>query len=172
MTYKTVLIIHLYSLAINPDRELTHDNTTYSVFTRDITAGNHISWSDAQDMCISWGGNLATIKSKQIDTLLYYLTNINTHFATWIGLNDRDNEAGTDASEFVWVDGSDSTYRQFATTPEPEAHPRATMGNWDCVSFRYLRSPDFTLSNGWHDRRCDSTVFSYFCNKPGELIFT
>ena len=121
-------------------------------------------------MCISWGGNLATIKSKQIDTLLYFLTNINTHFGTWIGLNDINEEAGTDASSFVWVDGSDSTYRQFATSPESEAYPRATDENWDCVSFRYRRGSPFILSNGWHNRPCGmgSIVFSYFCNKPGE----
>ena len=86
-----------YSIAINPVRELIHDNTTYSVFTRDVTTGNQITWSDAQDICINWGGNLATIKSKQIDTLLYYLTDIySKHFATWIGLNDISVEATTE----------------------------------------------------------------------------
>ena len=98
---------------------------------------------------------------------MYYLTDINEYFATWIGLNDISDEAGTDASRFVWTDGSDSTYRQFATSPESQAYPRATGVNWDCVSFRYRRPPD-PLSNGWHDRRCGSTVFSYFCSKPGE----
>ena len=137
------------------------------MFTRDVTVGNQISWPDAQDICINWGGNLATIKSQQVDTLLYYLTDINVYYATWIGLNDRGVEANTDASSFVWVDGSDSTYRQFATTPESPVYPRATMGNWDCVSFRYRRPPA-PLSNGWHDRPCGSTVFSYFCSKPGE----
>ena len=83
----------------------------------------------------------ATIKSKQIDTLLYYLTDINVYFAAWIGLNDRSVEAGTDANSFVWVDGSDSTYRQFATSPESQAYPRATGDNWDCVGFRYRRPP-------------------------------
>ena len=96
---------------------------------------------------------------------MYYLTDINRYFATWIGLNDRSVEAGTDENSFVWEDGSDSTYRQFATSPESQAYPRAAG---DCVSFRYNRSPFSTLSNGWHDRRCGSTVFSYFCSKPGE----
>ena len=99
-----------------------------------------------------------------------YLTDINEYFATWIGLNDRSVEAGTDASSFVWADGSDSTYRQFATSPESQAYPRATGGNWDCVSFRYRRPPLNTLSDGWHDRPCDSTIFSYFCSKPGEAL--
>ena len=90
------------------------------------------------------------------------------HFATWIGLNDISVEAGTDASRFVWADGSDSTYRQFATSPESQAYPRAKGVNWDCVSFRYNRHPNYTLSDGWHDRPCGSTVFSYFCSKPGE----
>ena len=114
---------------------------------------------------MNWGGNLATIKSKQIDTLLSYLTDISTHSATWIGLNDISDEAGIDENSFVWADGSDSTYRQFATSPESQAYPRAAG---DCVSFRYNRSPFYTLSDGWHNRRCDSTVFSYFCSKPGE----
>ena len=58
------------------------------------------------------------------------------YFAAWIGLNDRSVEAGTDANSFVWVDGSDSTYRQFATSPESQAYPRATGENMGlcCVS--------------------------------------
>ncbi|KAI6661260.1 Macrophage mannose receptor 1-like isoform X3 [Oopsacas minuta] len=156
--------------AQDPVREITFNNSTFAIFTTIVGSNDtHISWTYARDVCKNWGGNLATIKSKQEDTLFYYLTNINEYFGSWIGLNDRGmgNEAGTDANSFRWEDGSDSTYRQFATTPEEEAYPRATNDNFDCVSFRYRRGQG--LSNGWHDRQCGdgSTVFSYFCQRPG-----
>ena len=69
---------------------------------------------------------------------MYYLTDINEYFATWIGLNDISDEAGTDASRFVWTDGSDSTYRQFATSPESQAYPRATGVNWGFICSCYV----------------------------------
>ena len=63
-----------------------------------------------------------------------YLTNIQTNIACWLGLNDRDNETGTNASVFVWVDGSNSTYRQFATALRPQTYPAASTDKNDCVS--------------------------------------
>ena len=122
---------------------------------------NIITWSSAQLECQQWGGNLATIDSKQIDSLLYYLTTETV--SCWIGLNDVATEAGTNASAFVWVDGSNSTYRQFDTVLNNE--PDDGMGTRDCVDFRYGYS---RASDGWDDRLCTAHIKCYFCRKPGK----
>ena len=116
----------------------------------------------AQLNCIDWEGNLITIDSKRTDSLLYYMT---SDYTCWIGLNDRDNEAGNNGSAFVWVDGSASTYRQWDTVynNEPDGN---TKPEYDCVSFRYLNG----ASNGWDDRNCNAHVSCYFCQKSGKYL--
>ena len=137
-------------------------NSTYGVFTADNVSDS--TWLSAQDSCASWSGNLATITSQQEDTLLYYLPDMDTYYSCWIGLNDRDNEAGADGSAFVWVDGSNSTYRQFSTTPFSQ--PNDTDGTKDCVGFRYQNGTE--ISDGWNNRDCNETSQCYFCQKSGE----
>ena len=109
---------------------------------------------------MTWGGNLVTIDSKQVDSFLYYMT---SSYTCWIGLNDRDNEAGNNGSAFVWADGSTSTYRQWDTiyNNEPDGN---TNAGYDCVSFRYNDG----AASGWDDRTCDAYVFCYFCQKSGK----
>ena len=143
-------------------RELTFEDSTFAIFT----TFPRISWSAARDSCISWGGNLATIESLQQDSLLYHLVDIDLYYASWIGLNDIVTEADDNPNNFVWEDGSESSYRQFAT--DPSSYPSgATAGN-DCVSFRYKNLN--VVSDGWYDRECDGAVFSYYCNRQGELF--
>ena len=110
-----------------------------------------------------------TIYSKQIDSLLYHLTTEIT--SCWIGLNDINNEAGKNANAFVWVDGSTSTYRQFATITKGDTEPSGTFGviQRDCVDFRFGNDGS---SDGWDDRECNANVYCYFCQKPGKYLHT
>ena len=140
-------------------REVTFGDSTYGYFT----TTQRITWVDSQLNCLIWEGNLVTIESKQIDSLLYYL--IPKDFACWIGLNDRTSEAGTNANAFVWVDGSTSSYRQFDTVAS--VNPDETDGSKDCVRFRYNLNGQ---SDGWDDRMCDSSVKCYFCQKSGKYL--
>ena len=142
------------------EEQITFNDSTYAIFT----TTNIIHWLTAQANCMSWGGNLITIDSKQIDSLLFYLT---TSYTCWIGLNDRDNEAGLNASAFVWVDGSTSTYRQFDTIANTNGEPDDPDGNRDCVGFRY---GNYLGSDGWDDRECDAHVYCYFCQKSGKYL--
>ena len=144
---------------VTQEEEATFNDSTYAIFT---SGTNIIHWLTAQANCMSWGGNLITIDSKQIDSLLFYLT---TSYTCWIGLNDKDNEAGLNASAFVWVDGSTSTYRQFDTIANPNGEPDDTNGDRDCVGFRYGHNLG---SDGWDDRECYAYVDCYFCQKPGK----
>ena len=80
-------------------------------------------------------------------------------------MNDRDNEAGNNGNAFVWVDGSNSTYRQWDTlySNEPDGNINA---DYDCVTFRYLDG----AASGWDDRNCDAYVYCYFCQKSGKCL--
>ncbi|KAI6658953.1 Macrophage mannose receptor 1-like [Oopsacas minuta] len=143
--------------AMNPEEEFILDDTTFGYFN--ISSG--INWITAQLNCINWGGNLATIKSAEEDSLLFYSsTDINTYFSCWIGLNDIENDAGTDANAFVWVDGSSSTYRNFGTLGQ--SYPVATATS-DCVRNRYKSTGE--LSTGWANQACSDTTNCYFCSK-------
>ncbi|KAI6647376.1 hypothetical protein LOD99_12372 [Oopsacas minuta] len=114
-----------------------------------------INWVDSRQQCLSSGYDLATISSSEENALsLSLLTGTST---CWIGLNDIANE-GT----FVWVDGSDSTYRNFDTN---EPHDPGSIYN--CVEFR--------TNSRWNDHQCiGHTLSCYFCsikvNVFGEVI--
>ena len=149
----------LLYLARNVDREVTIDDTTYGYFS---TTPDSNTWITTQLNCIDWGGNLTTIDSKQIDSLLYYM--ITVEYKCWIGLNDITFEAGTNGSAFVWVDGSTSTYRQWDMIYNNE--PDDPDGTRDCVAFRYLDG----AASGWEDRTCDAYVSCYFCQKSGKFL--
>ena len=116
---------------------------------------------------MAWNGHLATIRSQQEDTLLLHsIVNIQT-ISCFIGLNDRENDAMTDASEFVWVDGSDSVYRQFGNSFELTLPFGSYQWNTDdCVRFRYTLNGE--ISNGWLNQGCDVERSCYFCNRPGK----
>ena len=112
-------------------------------------------------MCLNWGGNLATIKSAIEDSLLFYsIPDLDITFTCHIGLNYIDNEAGTDGSAFVWIDGSTSSYRNWGTS-----YPIAD-DNYDCVRFRYKAAD--VLSQGWLNDLCTVARNCYFCSKPGK----
>ena len=62
---------------------------------------------------MAWNGDLATVKSQHEDSLLLHSIVTIQNVSCFIGLNNRANNAMTNVSAYVWVDGSDSTYRQF-----------------------------------------------------------
>ena len=119
-----------------------------------------ITWEKAETNCASGGGNLATIKSLKEDTIVGLLTDPKDYFSCWIGLNDRTSEAGTDASAFVWKDGSNSSYRNF------EMFPSDTSGS-DCVVYRYIIN-DGNISNGWQNLACNQLTNCSYCAKQGK----
>ena len=126
-----------------------------------------IDWYTAQLRCLDWGGNLATVKSEEEDSLLLYsITDLDETFTCHIGLNDIDYEAEINGSLFVWIDGSNSTYRNFGTLGH--TFPRAYRIDQDCVRHRYIF--DGTLSQGWLDVPCYGKRNCYFCSKQGITI--
>ena len=141
----------------------TYNGTDFTFFQ---TSPN-INQADAQTQCINWGGNLATITSAVEDSLLLYSNhNLDTTFTCHIGLNDIDDEAGTDGDAFVWIDGSTSNYRKWGTLNQN--YPLSSNSNLDCVRLRYRISG--VLSQGWVNAPCHDTRNCYFCSKQGITV--
>ncbi|WP_411024937.1 lectin-like protein, partial [Salmonella sp. s54836] len=100
--------------------------------------------SDAENNCIAWGGHLVTITSPTENTRLGSITT--SFYDTWIGLNDIANERN-----YVWVDGSTSSYR-----------------NWyDQAHFSFNDCASMTTGSGsyrWNDMNCVSK-FASLCSQ-------
>ena len=139
----------------------TYDGTDFAFFQ---TSPN-INQPDAQTQCTNWGGNLSTINSGVEDSLLLYsIPDLEITFACHIGLNDIDDEAGTDGDAFVWIDGSNSTYRKWGTLFHD--YPISTA-DYDCVRHRYKF---VGISQGWLNSLCSQLRNCYFCSKQGITI--
>jgi hypothetical protein len=131
------------------------------VFALQITSPNHQdkvftyistpkTWSAARSHCLDLGGDLATIKDS---TEQEAIANAFKAPSMWIGLNDMTTE-GT----FVWVDGSDSEYRKWAS-----GSPGTTYSNLDCVELR-----NRPWASGWQDTICTDEQ-PFLCAKCGSV---
>ena len=99
-----------------------------------------MNWYSAQDVCMSNGGQLVSIQSKDEND---YVNSLSSG-EKWIGLTDESNE-GT----WIWVGTS-----AVATYFNWEAwEPNNGAGIEDCV----------VLRGGWNDLHCTATVASFCC---------
>ena len=147
-----------------PIVSFTFDGTQFGYFTLSTES---INWLDAETDCIKWNGHLATIRSYQEDSLLLHSLVDIENISCFIGLNDRETDAMTDPNAFVWVDGSDSAYRQFGNSFGLIFPIGSTEGNTDdCVIFGYTLNG--AISNGWSNQDCDVERSCYFCSRPGK----
>lgn len=94
------------------------------------------SWFAAEREANAFGGHLITIRSQEMNDWVNqtFSSFLGTRRSLWIGLNDVASE-----DEFVWTDGSTSTYRNWF-----RSEPNNTNGNEDAV----LMLPD---SGQWND---------------------
>jgi hypothetical protein len=100
-------------------------------------------WTDAQSEALSLGGNLVTINDPAEDA---WISQTFTNFGgvqrnLWIGLNAIGLDGGN-PNNYTWVDGSSSTYRNWAPS-EPNFSDQYTIilpggqanaGQWNNVS--------------------------------------
>ena len=121
---------------------ISDEGTCYSYF---ISTG--INWQDARDICLAWGGDLATVTSLEENTLMY--NTITAGDDCWMGLSDINNE-----NTFVWADGSSSTYRYWRI-----GQPSNGEGVEDCVGT--------WIDEHWNDYLCNSLLYCYFCSTTG-----
>ena len=150
------------SISLAQPVSFTYDATDFAFFR----TSPDINQPDSQTQCLNWGGNLATINSAVEDSLLLYsIPDIETTFTCHIGLNDIADEAGTDGDAFIWIDGSNSTYRNWGTLSNN--FPVSTAYH-DCVRHRYRAGG--VLSHGWLNTQCSNTRNCYFCSNQGTTI--
>ena len=97
---------------------------------------------------------------------MYSIPDLEATFTCYIGLNDIDNEVGANGDMFVWIDDSNSTYRNWGTLSNN--FPIANE-DYDCVRHRY-RITGGVLSQGWLNIPCSQTRNCYFCSNQGITI--
>ena len=103
-------------------------------------------WIAARDKCKEWGGDLATVTSSE-ENLLMYTTAVSS--LCWFGLNDMETE-----QTWVWVDGSNSTYRNWAST-----EPNNRYGAENCGTAH--------TNKYWYDYTCGYSIYCYYCSATG-----
>ncbi|CAG5120963.1 unnamed protein product, partial [Candidula unifasciata] len=128
----------------------------YQAFIGNITS--QLSWLEARQFCANQapGGALVTVDSNATQTWLMSSllspTNVTTHF--WIGLNDRDIEAG-----YIWDDNSPYVFANWF-----RGEPNDQMNREDCVEWVLPR-------NSWNDQYC-YTSKNWICQVPRGSIIT
>nr|XP_057907617.1 galactose-specific lectin nattectin-like [Doryrhamphus excisus] len=97
------------------------------------------TYVDAERACNNLSGNLVSIRNDLENTLTVELIREaeGVILLTWIGLHDALEEG-----DFVWTDGSNSNFRNFAI-----GQPDGFVGNENCVQIR----PSDEL---WNDTSC------------------
>ncbi|KAJ8008503.1 hypothetical protein DPEC_G00105560 [Dallia pectoralis] len=106
------------------------------------------SWTDAEKLCRSLGGHLASIHNKKEFTFLKKLTGGST--ITWIGGNDGGRPEMTQHRTWTWTDCSKFNYHEW-TDGEPN-------------NFNGVREPCLQMNFGdkhrWNDEVCDKNFAS------------
>ena len=110
----------------------------YSVQTQNL------SWTNAQSACESLGGDLASVTSNGVMSLLFNLQN---EVDVWIGGNDLQTQ-----ETFEWVNGDTWSYENWNTN-----QPNHLSGQ-DCVKYK-------KNTGKWDDVSCDKE-FMFACQKP------
>ena len=120
-----------------------------------------VDWVTARSNCISWGGDLVSLRSnteeKFITSLVFPFSGVRRRYywykSYWIGHHDRYNEASSNVGLFVSVGNSFYGYTNFYRK-KPD-----TSGSNDCVKFKTGR---------WEDIHCSTKLDGYICGKPSK----
>ncbi|KAM6281329.1 macrophage mannose receptor 1-like [Porphyrio hochstetteri] len=146
-----------------PEDWLLFKNQCYRVF-----GSSYEYWHTARRICMSLGGNLASIHNEQVQAFLtYHLKDASND--PWIGLNDIISE-----QNFVWSDGSAVSYTNWAPDSPKLLEPilfdtlRPEDGHnrlqFDCVSLKRGHADD---TGKWNDEVCYASR-GYICQKNSD----
>ena len=103
---------------------------------------DQLVWKDARTSCLSLGGDLASVGSKEENNFIRSLSSE----GLWLGGTDSALE-GT----FVWTDGTAWTYQNWASG-QPDNH----LGDEDCLHMR--KAID---GSKWNDFSCSKLSVDY-----------
>ena len=111
------------------------------------------SWSQAEEVCIASGGNLASIANRQTDAFLKAKGNEDF----WIGGIDQGDEG-----KWRWTDGSSWVFTHWASG-EPSGASRwlglAIGKKEDCLMMDFSKG-------AWNDNACSVLQLPLFCSQP------
>ncbi|XP_053915272.1 macrophage mannose receptor 1 [Cuculus canorus] len=133
-----------------PEDWVLFDNKCFKVFG--LNENYTLTWHAARNNCIDFGGNLATVSTKEMQAFLMSLL-INAATDTWIGLNDINQE-----HKYLWTDGSPVYYTNWVKG-SPSYYSKA-----DCVLM--VKNP-VEQAGKWKDEEC-TTSKSYICYKNSD----
>ena len=119
-----------------PDDWISWNNFCYKRIEQLLT------WNDAKQKCLEYGGNLASVVSAQENDFIFGLSKKKL---TWIGGNDITNE-GT----WVWNDGTPWSYKNWKN-----GEPNDFGENEDCLDIGHH-------GNEWNDETC-SKKYNAIC---------
>ncbi|XP_077868118.1 C-type lectin domain family 4 member M-like [Saccoglossus kowalevskii] len=97
------------------------------------------TWKDAQDICMTYGADLASVHSGEENNFISKLQGTPCENRMWIGLTDATFE-GT----FSWIDGTSVVYTNWG-----DGEPNDS-GDEDCVEMD-------GMTFEWNDAHCDNT---------------
>uniref|UniRef100_A0A3B5MF61 C-type lectin domain-containing protein n=1 Tax=Xiphophorus couchianus TaxID=32473 RepID=A0A3B5MF61_9TELE len=110
---------------------------------------NMKTWSDAEEFCISIGGNLASIHNNEENSFLsdMVVRDTGSPAVTWVGGYDAVTEG-----QWMWSDGSKFDYTSFAI-----GQPDNIQQSQHCLEMNYIVYK-------WNDRPCNQP-WPFICAK-------
>ncbi|XP_032422573.1 galactose-specific lectin nattectin-like isoform X1 [Xiphophorus hellerii] len=110
---------------------------------------NMRTWSDAEEFCISIGGNLASIHNNEENSFLsdMVVRDTGSPAITWVGGYDAITEG-----QWLWSDGSKFDYTSFAI-----GEPDNIQQSEHCLEMNYIVYK-------WNDRSCNQP-WPFICAK-------
>ncbi|XP_030644337.1 CD209 antigen-like protein E [Chanos chanos] len=125
-----------------------------------------MNWAESQNYCVTKGGQLVIIRSKEEQDFLHRNTEDKSH---WIGLNDLETEG-----HWVWVNNQtlDETGVQFwrkreGETDEPDNWTYENASGEDCASL----GNESGGTDVWYDSSCTKEKKS-ICEKRTAEVFS
>lgn len=137
-----------YLIGFNPDGSPKCRRLPKMISHRfEVIVNNTANWSDAETICSSLGGYLATITGKAESDELRTLIQVNPEGEYWLGGTDQ----GTELS-WVWSTGETWDYTLWIPS-----YPREAT-NLNCLVYRRVSTLD-----GWSDWDCSQAAKGFVC---------
>ncbi|XP_067869491.1 macrophage mannose receptor 1 [Heterodontus francisci] len=121
-----------------------------------------VSWKDARDVCISKGGNLASIQNAKEQAFITMRLN-GFPENVWIGLNDINKE-----SKYLWTNGRRVSYTNWAKGYPSGQRYSYEDPNTDCVTVSVNTRKD---AGAWRNDYCELKR-GYICQKYKDRALT
>ncbi|CAC5375643.1 unnamed protein product [Mytilus coruscus] len=118
-----------------------------------IKVNEWLTWNEAQDYCVAWGGRLATVSSSDENELVKNLTD--RLLPVWIGGSDVVSE-----DNWTWNEGTNAEKHNIQPTFWGPNQPDNLGSDQHCL--RYTNFQHTTYA--WDDMYCWSTYY-FICEK-------